>query len=69
MKENTYKISYKNGNSMIVKALSMILKDGKVYQTCKGIPFDNPVPSVLMGAKIKSIECIDRNNEIDKLTY
>lgn len=51
MKENTYKISYKNENSMIVKALSMILKDGKVYQTCKASPFDNSVPSVLMAAK------------------
>ena len=65
MKENTYKIIYKNGNSMNVKALSMILKDGKVYQTCKATPFDNPVPSIFDGSKIKSIECIERNNNID----
>lgn len=65
MKENIYKISYKNGNSMVVKALSMILKDGKVYQLCKAIPFDNPVPSVFDASKIKSIDCIERNNNID----
>lgn len=65
MKDNIYKISYKNGNSMNVKALSMILKDGKVYQTCKATPFDNPVPSIFDGSKINSIECIERNNNID----
>ena len=65
MKDNTYKINYKNGNSMSVKALSMILKDDKVYQTCKAIPFDNPVPSVFDGSKINSIDCIERNNNID----
>lgn len=65
MKENTYKISYKNGNSMSIKALSMILKDGKVYQTCKASPFDNPLPSVFDGSKIDSIECIERKNEIN----
>lgn len=65
LKENTYKIIYKNGNIMSIKALSMILKDGKVYQTCKGAPFDNPVPSVFDGSKIKSIECVERNNLID----
>jgi hypothetical protein len=61
MKENIYKISYKNGNSMNIKALSMILKDGKVYQTCKASPFDNPLPSVFDGTKINSIECIEQN--------
>ena len=50
---------------MIVKALSMIFKDGKLYQTCKASPFDNPLPSVIDGRKINSIECIERNNEID----
>lgn len=50
---------------MFVKALSMILKDGKLYQLCKAIPFDNPVPSVFDASKIKSIECIERNNNID----
>ena len=58
MSENTYKISYKNGNSMI-------LKDGKVYQLCKAIPFDNPVSSVFDAGKIKLIDCIERNNNID----
>lgn len=65
MKDNVYKITYKNGNSMTVKALSMILKDDKIYQTCKAIPFDNPLSSVFNASKIKSIECIERNNDVD----
>lgn len=65
MKENIYKITYKKGTSMIVKALSMILKDGKIYQVCKATPFDNPVPSVFDADKIASIECMERNNDID----
>lgn len=35
MKENIYKITYKKGTSMIVKALSMILKDGKYIKYAK----------------------------------
>jgi hypothetical protein len=65
MKENIYKIIYNNGHSIIVKAMSMILKDGKLFQTCKCIPFDNPIPTILDVANIKSIECIERHNEID----
>lgn len=65
MKENIYRINYKNGNTLNVKALSMILEDGKVYQLKKAYPFDNPVPSVFDGKKIASIECVERNNNID----
>ena len=65
MKENIYKITYKKGTNMIVKALSMILKDGQIYQVCKATPFDNPVPSVFDADKIQAIECLEENNDID----
>ena len=64
MKENVYRINYKNGNSLTTKALSMILDGGKLYQLCKYYPFDNPTPSILNGINIKSIELIERNNDI-----
>lgn len=37
----------------------------KIYQVCKAIPFGNLVPSVFDADKIVSIECIERNNDID----
>lgn len=59
MKENTYRINYKNGNSIEIKAYSMELMDGKLYQCCRAYPFDNGVPSVINGDKIESVELIE----------
>lgn len=65
MKENVYKINYKNGNSITTKAYSMWLKDEKLYQCCRAYPFDNGVPSVIDGSKIASVECIEKNNDLE----
>jgi hypothetical protein len=62
--ENIYKITYKNGNTLQTKALSMFLENGLVYQLSRhfsGMPY----PSILNGEKIEKIDCIERNNDID----
>lgn len=64
MKENTYKLTYKNGNSIETKAYSMELKDGKLYQCCKAFVGEQGVPSVIDGENIVSCECIERNNDL-----
>lgn len=65
MDNNIYRVTYKNGIVREYKALSMILKDGKLYQLCKAYLFDNPRPSVINGNHIATVECIERNNTID----
>ena len=56
MENKLYKVTYKNGTVREFKAISMILKDGKVYQCCKQYPFDIGIPSVFDGSNIASIE-------------
>lgn len=58
MEENTYRIIYKNGNTIETKAYSMVLADGKLYQCCRAYPFDNGTMDVLDGSKIERIEQI-----------
>lgn len=67
MENNLYKVTYKNGTVREFKALSMVLKNGKVYQCCKHHPFENGIPSVFDGSNIASIECIEKNNDFDDL--
>ena len=60
MKQNTYRIYYKNGHTLDCKAYDMELKDGLLYQSVQaGIFNDAPKISVIDGSKIERIECID----------
>ena len=65
MKENTYRINYKNGNSLITKAYSIKLEDGKLYQCCRDYPASNGYPSIIDGSKIQSVELMEKNNDLD----
>lgn len=65
MKNNVYKVTYKNGTVREFKAYSMELRDGKLYQLCKAFVGDQGIPSVVNGSNILSVECIERNNDID----
>ena len=57
MKENTYRIYYKAGNTLDCKAYDMELRDGKLYQSVKaGWGNDAPKISVIDGSKIDRIE-------------
>lgn len=61
MKENTYRIYYKNGNTLDCKAYEMELKDGQLYQSVKaGFGNDAPIISVIDGSKIERVELIER---------
>lgn len=68
MKQNVYRIEYKNGNAHEFEAYSMELKDGKLYQCVKAPAGDQGVPSVIDGSKIERIMCVERNNFIEEET-
>lgn len=68
MKQNVYRIEYKNGNAHESKAYSMELRDGKLYQCVKAPVGDQGVPSVIDGSKIERIMCVERNNSIEEET-
>lgn len=65
LKENIYRITYKNGNTLDAKALSMKFDDEKLYILGRNYNCNNPEHSILDAPKIKNIECIERNNNID----
>lgn len=67
MKENIYKVTYKNGTIREYKAYSMELEDGKLYQCCKTMYGDQGVPSVINGENIEKVELIEENFHEDRI--
>lgn len=65
LQENVYRVTYKNGYVREWKAYSMSLEDGKLYECVKAYPFDNGIPRVMDASNIESVECIERNNDLD----
>lgn len=59
MKENNYRVTYKNGTTRIFKAYSLELKEGKLYQCCKALVGDQGVPSVINGENIEKVELVE----------
>lgn len=59
MKENLYKVTYKNGTVRQWHAYSLDLKDGKLYQCCKTFVGDQGIPSVINGENILKVEEIE----------
>lgn len=64
LKENVYRVTYKNGNQRDYKFYSMV-KHGNNYLTLRQPWCGNPAPGVIPGEYIEKVECIERNNNID----
>ena len=54
--KKTYKITYDNGNSLIYKAYSAEIKDGKVYACKKALVGDQGIPEVWSAEHIINLE-------------
>lgn len=65
MKENKYKITYKNGNTLIVYRYSLILFHDKVYGCKRSFVGGMGTPYICDGSAIEKIDCIEKNNDLD----
>lgn len=64
--QNVYRFTYLNGTTREFKFFSCYLdkENGKLYTLANNI-YGNPIPDVFDVTKIKNVECIERNNNLD----
>lgn len=59
--KNRYRVTYKNGNVLERKAISLEIADGKLYECNTSLYWDNPEWSVHSAKNIVKLELIEEN--------